>query len=96
MSPADGLEVLKNWQKAKTELVVPSVSFKGDTHFFEVRAKILSVDESTLVLARVDGADETASFDIRGAEFNDAPGAAIELRLTNGKALNMEGAGSEA
>jgi hypothetical protein len=94
--PTEGLKLLRNWHKAKAVLVVPSVSFKGHTEFFEVRARILAVDEYTLALSRVDGVDENETFDIRGAEFFEAPLVAIELRLTNGGALYMEEAGGMA
>jgi hypothetical protein len=79
MTSIVGLEILKKWKQAGTVLLVPSASFKGRTQIFEAHVKILSVDESTLVLTPVDAADDDATFDICGAEFAETPMDGVEL-----------------
>jgi len=88
MSSSEGLERLKNWQRAEKALVLPSV--KSGTWLFEVGVKVLSVDDSTLVLAKFDSPSEIEKIDIQGATFSsDKDEADLQLTLTDGKKVYL-------
>lgn len=91
MSSSEALERLKNWQRAEKALVVPSVSWKGPVRIFEVRVKVLSVDDSTLRLLNLDD-EQIKTIDIRGAAFASTPNASaldLELVLADGTKLYL-------
>ena len=82
MSSSEGLDRLKNWQRAEKALVSPSISWKGTVRIFEVRVKVLSVDDSTLTLSILDSPGETRTIDIRDAAFSStADVSALDLQL---------------
>jgi hypothetical protein len=89
MSSSEGLARLKNWQSAEKALVVPSISWKGAMRIFEVRVIVASVDESTLVLVRLDPAGETKTFSLRDAAFGSTDEADLELTLIDGNKLHL-------
>ena len=69
MSSLDGLEILKNWQRAEVivKTLLGTVSMAEGPK--EVSVKVLSFTGSDLVLD-VSGSGETISFDVRGATFS--------------------------
>ena len=86
MSSADGLERLKNWKSAETALLLVSASLKGRIDIFDVRVRVLFVDESILVLLNLDAPGDAKTFDLRGATFScsDSRIADLELILATG------------
>lgn len=84
MSSSEGLERLKNWQKAEKALVVPSVSWKGSIRISEARAWVAFVDESKLLLARLDAPSETKELSLRGVAFGCTDESDLELTLVDG------------
>jgi hypothetical protein len=67
MSSAEGLEILRNWHRTETTVVVASSGIKQGMFLFEIRAKVASVDASTLVLSR---AEQCETLGMAGAEFS--------------------------
>jgi hypothetical protein len=69
MSSSDGLEILKNWHKTQTTVLVLSFNLKSGISLFEERVTIESVDSSEIVLTAVESGDRE-TLDIKGATFS--------------------------
>ena len=91
MSSSDGVLRLKNWQSAEKALVVPSINWKGNIRFVEVRVRVGFVDESTLVLVNLDAAGEVETLSLRNATFSCTGGLEGDLEMTfaDGKKLYL-------
>jgi hypothetical protein len=91
MSSSEGLERLKNWQRAEKALVLPSVSWKGTTRIFEVRVRVAFVNEFALVLIDLDAPGASETIDLREAAFasTDEFTADLEVTLATGKKVYL-------
>ena len=87
MSSTEGLEILKNWQNSGATVVLTSATLKGRVGILDVRVKVQSVDELTLVLFSVDSPDENETLDLRGAKFALIGGLkrVVQLSFADGK-----------
>jgi hypothetical protein len=92
MSPSDGLERLKNWQRTAKEFTLASVDLKGPTpQLFDVRVRVAFVDESRLVFVALDRAGEAETLDLRGARFatTDELPEDLEIIFSDGKSVYL-------
>jgi hypothetical protein len=83
MSSTDALEMLKNWQRAATPLLLSSVSLNGK--MFEVRAVVSAVSESAVVLSNMDSPDQTEVVELGGVTFAETPLPGLQLTYSDGK-----------
>jgi hypothetical protein len=88
MSSTEGLEMLKNWHTSSADVIITSVTLAPKIRWSEVRARVRSVNESTLVLSGIES-EYSEELDIRGATFNrltlrDHGYIGMELRLMDG------------
>ena len=68
MSPSDGLDKLKNWQRAETGLMGTFSNLRGGIADLSVR--VLSVNPSELVLSEL-GTDDCETADISMVVFSE-------------------------
>jgi hypothetical protein len=86
MSSEDGSTILKNWQRTGHAAVLRS-ALKGAKRLFEVRVKVLSVDESTLMLEGIDPPNEIETVDLSGAEIgvSESDERGVHITLSGGE-----------
>lgn len=91
MMLAEALERLRKWKSDSVPVLVPSFTWSAPTPIDERTCKVLSVDESTLVLSTRDTRPlETVILDLRGATFSESPELFdLEMVLKDGSKIYL-------
>ena len=84
MSSLEGLERLKNWQKAGKPLMLSSVNLKDRIEFFECSVAVTFVDASRLMLSSIESPYGVETLDLAGVDFASTQPSDLVLTLRDG------------